>query len=103
MAKDFTGGFYKTKLWKDTRNGYFKYRSGLCEECLAKGLYVQGEIVHHKVELTPDNINNPNITVNWDNLELLCRECHLIKHDMTRKRRYEVLPNGEIFCECPPC
>ena len=102
MAKDFTGGFYKTKAWQKTRAAYVKSVNGLCEECLAQGLYVKGEIVHHKVELTPGNITDPNITLSWDNLELLCRECHLKKHGMTRTRRYEILPNGEIFCGEPP-
>jgi len=36
--------------------------------------------VHHKIHLTPHNIDDPNITLSEDNLELLCRECHAIEH-----------------------
>lgn len=31
-----------------------------------------GAIVHHKEHLTPQNINDPDITLSEDNLELLC-------------------------------
>lgn len=52
----------------------------MCENCLRSGLYSPGEIVHHKIELTPANVNKPEITLSWDNLELLCRRCHAEKH-----------------------
>lgn len=37
-------------------------------------------MAHHKVYITPTNINDPNITLNWDNLEALCQECHNKEH-----------------------
>lgn len=39
-----------------------------------------GVIVHHKRELTPQNIDDPMISLNADNLETLCRACHAIAH-----------------------
>lgn len=36
--------------------------------------------VHHKVHLTPDNIHDPSITMNMDNLVSLCRDCHFEEH-----------------------
>lgn len=42
-----------------------------------------GEIVHHKTELTPRNIDDPMITLNEDNLETVCRTCHAIIHEGT--------------------
>ena len=39
-----------------------------------------GEIVHHKTHLTPENIDDPTVTLNEDNLELLCRDCHGVEH-----------------------
>ena len=30
------------------------------------------KVVHHKRWLSRDIISNPNITLNWDNLEALC-------------------------------
>lgn len=36
----------------------------------------QGYIVHHKTEITPDNINDPDITMKMSNLMYLCHDCH---------------------------
>ena len=98
MAQSFSRGFYNSKTWQKTRNAYYKYRNGLCEECLAKGLYVEGEIVHHNIELTPDNINNPMYSLDWDNLELVCRECHERLHGAHERRRYKIDAFGNVNC-----
>ena len=78
--KDFAKSFYKSKAWQRCRAGYVKSVGGLCEDCLKKGIYTPGEIVHHKIHLTPENINDPNISLNWGNLKLVCRECHALEH-----------------------
>lgn len=80
MAREFASKFYKSKAWKQARQAYFTMRHGLCERCLENGRYVPGEIVHHKIHLTPSNINNPVISLGFNNLELLCRECHAKEH-----------------------
>ncbi len=36
----------------------------------------RAEEVHHIVELTPDNINDINVSLNPDNLLSLCHDCH---------------------------
>lgn len=97
MAQEATQPFYYTKAWKQCREAYRKYQGGLCEVCRAKGLIVPGEIVHHKIHLDASNINNPNITLNFDNLQLVCRKCHGEIHGGA-VRRYKVQPNGEIVC-----
>lgn len=94
MAKDYSKRFYKSKAWQYTRDAYAKSAGGLCEECLRKGIYKPGEIVHHKQELTPDNINNPEISLSWDNLELLCRDCHGKAHGT--QKRYKVDDMGKV-------
>lgn len=75
MAKDFAKQFYKSKAWQDCRQAYIIYRYGLCERCGRPG-----DIVHHKIHLNPSNINDPSITLNFDNLELLCQDCHNRAH-----------------------
>ena len=82
VAKDFARSFYSSKQWQDCRNEYAKRRHHLCEDCLRRGIYKPGVIVHHIEELTPFNITNPEIALGFDNLELLCRECHLREHDL---------------------
>lgn len=93
--KDFARGFYSSRAWKDTRRAYAASVGGLCEECKGKGLVVPGEIVHHKIELTPANINRPEITLAWENLKLVCRECHAKEHG-ARERRYTVDAIGRV-------
>lgn len=74
--QDFAKAFYLSKAWRDTREYIYKRDMGLCVRCGKVGA-----IVHHKIYLTPQNINNPAITLSEDNLELLCRECHAIEHE----------------------
>ena len=93
--KDFARQFYLSPNWRKTRKAYLKYRGGLCERCYSKGLIKAGEIVHHKIYLTPDNINDESTTLDYNNLELVCRECHAEEHDQ-RKRRYKVDEFGNV-------
>jgi 5-methylcytosine-specific restriction endonuclease McrA len=73
--KEFAKNFYASHQWKSLRNKYFNSQFGLCERCGRPAL-----IIHHKIYLTADNINNPNVSLNWDNLECLCLECHNAEH-----------------------
>ena len=112
MSKQFARAFYDSDAWKDTREAYKKSVNYLCERCLKQGIYKPGSIVHHKIHLTPANINDPNITLSFDNLELLCREHHGEEHakDLEQGRaklkaerqhkkyfgRYEIDENGHV-------
>ena len=84
--REFAKEFYSSVAWQRTRDAYLKSVSGLCERCLASGRIVAAEIVHHKVHLNETNINDPSITLNFDNLEALCRECHGKEHQKNVKR-----------------
>ena len=65
---------------------------------MRRGIYKPGEIVHHRIEIDPININYPEVSLNWDNLELLCRDCHAEAHDKRKKdRRYTIDGNGKIM------
>lgn len=93
--RDFAKEFYKSKAWQRTRDAYSASRAGLCEDCLRQGKYNAGIIVHHIVELTPDNIGDPSISLSWDNLRLLCRDCHGKRHSSNIKR-YKVDETGHV-------
>lgn len=100
MAKEFSRAFYSSGAWQHCRNTYGAAHSWLCEDCLRRGIYTPGVEVHHVEELTPFNIDRPEVTLNWDNLVLLCRECHKARHDTRmRGRRYQIGPNGEIIVD----
>ena len=49
-------------------------------EAKKQGHDVAFGIVHHKTYLNDINVNDPNISLNWDNLEYLCIECHNKEH-----------------------
>lgn len=100
MAKAFAKKFYSSKAWQDCRNRYAAKRGHLCENCLRKGIYRPGEIVHHKIEIDPVTIYNPEVSLNPDNLELLCRDCHAEMHKSYQKgRRFVIGVNGEVLTD----
>lgn len=76
MAQEWAKAFYKSRRWIKCKNNYIADRrlvdGGLCEECQKQ----LGYIVHHKILLTQDNISNPDISLNHDNLEYVCKDCH---------------------------
>lgn len=92
MAKDYARGFYKSRAWQRCRAAFIGEREaidgGLCQHCGCK----RGYIVDHIVEIDPDNINDPEITLNHDNLQYLCLECHntktFLKHKSTRENLF---------------
>lgn len=94
MAREFARDFYCSVTWRNCAKAYKKYRRGLCENCLAKGIYKPGVIVHHKIHLNPVNILDPTIALSFDNLRLVCRDCHAEEHG--GKKRYKFGPDGTI-------
>ena len=96
MSREFAKAFYGSKQWQECRESYARSKRYLCEDCLSKGLYTPGEIVHHIKELSPENINDPRVTLNFDNLRLVCRKCHAEEHQQ-RDRRYVVDEYGRVY------
>lgn len=93
--KEWAAEFYSSDAWKKTRRAYRKSVGGLCERCLDRGEVRAGEIVHHIRHLTPENIHDPKVTLSWDNLQLLCRDCHAQIHT-NRERRWRVDEFGRV-------
>ena len=77
--------FYKTKAWLKCREAFLKYKGGLCERCFTKGLIVPAVLVHHKQYLNDDTVNDPELALNFDNLEALCWSCHEQEHQRSHK------------------
>lgn len=80
MAKDFALAFYHSKKWLDCRAAFIKERraidGGLCQRCHD----LPGYIVHHKIYLTSENITDFSVSLNHDNLEYVCKQCHDMEH-----------------------
>lgn len=73
--------FYHSARWKDCARSYCETKSWICERCANKNIDndrpLKGQLqVHHKNPITLQNIGNPEIALNHDNLELLCIKCH---------------------------
>lgn len=95
--KEYAKEFYRSDAWKKTRKIVIARSNGLCDRCLAAGLHKPGHIVHHKTHITPENINNPNVTLNTANLEYVCEECHNKEHKSKGAERYRFDANGSLL------
>ena len=80
IPREISKPFYNGKAWRKCRAGYIKSVGGLCERCLKDGKIKKGYIVHHKQYLTEQTIGDPDVSLNWDNLEYLCFDCHQREH-----------------------
>lgn len=91
MARDFARALYKSKKWEKLR-AYCMERPVqmddgrvcpplMCERCFDRvGALVPAEIAHHKRFVTPENVNDPEVTLNADNIMRVCRDCHARIH-----------------------
>lgn len=99
MSYGVRRNFYNSKAWKTVRKNVWLKQHLLCNRCY-KPVYVDGlskwitkaerrtGIVHHIVYLDETNINDDSVTLNMDNLEGICKECHEKEHhqdEVTRK------------------
>lgn len=87
--------FYVSGAWIDCARAY-RAAHPLCERCRARHEISVSEQVHHKIRLTPENIDDPDVALNWDNLEALCWDCHKAEHRTTRLRRWSVDDDGAV-------
>lgn len=93
MAKEWARQFYDSIAWRRQREAYRRHVHGICELCGEPG-----EIVHHKRELTPRTIRDPEETLGFDNLQLVCRDCHAKVHgDRIGRPRANDAPKGMRF------
>lgn len=85
--------FYNSPEWKKVRKAYKLHKLNICERCGEIGYYV-----HHIIYITINNVHDPNITLNFDNLELLCEDCHNKEH-FKKELGYRFDEDGQL---CPP-
>ena len=78
--------FYKSKQWTDFRSVIIAERTAAdgfvhCADCGKPILHKYDLIIHHKQELTEANVNDHNISLNPDNVECVCFQCHNKVHE----------------------
>ena len=89
---------YHSNAWKKARKAIvMKYR-GLCCKCGKTGTEV-----HHIKPLTLLNVNDPMISINEDNLMLLCKSCHdSIRTGGVIRNDLEFDAEGNVIPKIPP-
>lgn len=97
IQSDYWKAFYGSPEWKKCRDAYKKKAKGLCEMCLKEGRWTAGEFVHHKIHLSEQTINDPAVACNFDNLMLVCRDCHAKLHRKKPSQRYYFDDAGHVI------
>lgn len=99
--KSWAERFYKSKQWLICRERFLASKYNLCERCSTDENPVAATIAHHKEYLTPQNINDPSISLSWDNLEALCQDCHNKEHHGSKEpkseQRYTFGADGQLI------
>lgn len=80
MAQDFARKLYTSKAWIEFRFNLIIERGPKCQKCGDIIIDTSKLIGHHKIVLTPQNIDDPNVTLNKDNVDLICFDCHNKEH-----------------------
>lgn len=106
MAKEFARAFYDSMTWKKCRKSFISERvaidGGMCQRCHER----LGYMVHHTVMLTPDNISDPDIALNRNCLEYICKPCHdreeghfLYREQKRRRYMFDATGNPVKLCK----
>lgn len=90
METSFAHWFYKSTEWKRCRAAFLRMHP-ICERC-----GMPARQVHHKTRITPENMLDPDITLNWGNLEALCEQCHQAEHKPEIRWRCDSYGHVEI-------
>ncbi len=87
MAKPFASArrydehFYKTYAWTKLRNQYIQ-QNPYCELCAKRNITVEAKFVDH-ITARQDG----GESLDWNNLQSLCRPCHQRKSNQEQARR----------------
>ena len=73
--------FYHSGQWHKVREVAMQREAYVCRLCGRAA-----SVCHHIKEVSADNVNDPAITLNLDNLMCLCQACHNRIHGEERRR-----------------
>ena len=80
MAQPWAMALYQSRQWRELRQALIIERGLHCQLCGRLVSHPSNLIGDHIEEITPDNVNNPAISLNPDNVQLICEDCHNRKH-----------------------
>lgn len=69
--------FYASVAWQRLRASIIAERGPYCQRC---GKVAVDPQLHHIIELTPENVHDATISLNPENILLVCRDCHDAVH-----------------------
>jgi hypothetical protein len=82
--------FYSSKAWRDLTY-ILKYERGArCERCGYRPPHFSRLIGHHRIELNESNVGDAGISLNPDNIEIICITCHNKKHRRFNGNKHNV-------------
>ena len=98
-----TAEFYRSKAWEKLIATLKLERLDadgniICAYCGRPIVRKYDCIAHHRIELTDDNVNDPTISLNPDNIDLIHFRCHNLIH-----RRFEGFYQQVYLVYGPPC
>jgi len=88
--------FYKSAEWRKLIEVLKLKRANpqdgivYCEHCGKPILRKYDLIAHHVIELTEENVNDTSISLNEDNIQLVCFDCHNRIHERFNYARKQV-------------
>lgn len=74
--------FYKSKEWKRLRLQVLQRDNYLCQHCLIDGKLIPANVVDHVIPVKEDW----NLTLEINNLQVLCASCHNKKTNDDKKK-----------------
>lgn len=82
MISEFTSlhQFYCCKKWRELAFSLKVRAGGKCARCNQIILDFSFLIGHHTAELTMENVNDPEVSLNPENIEIICHDCHNKEH-----------------------
>lgn len=105
VAQDWAVAFYHSPAWRRNRRAYLErvidtpyglVPPMMCERCYANGKLVPAKVVHHVIHLTPQNIDDPHVSLSFDNFQRLCQDCHAFVHTGYEPPRYTFDSDGNL-------
>ena len=86
--------FYGSRKWKKCRRNYLSLHP-ICERCEKLGIIAKADHVHHKIYLDTQTYADPLVSMNYDNLEALCFNCHQAEHHRRKDCRDGLYFDGD--------
>ena len=73
----------------------------MCERCYRQGRLTPAKVVHHIEWLTPQNIDDPHVSLSYSNFMRVCQDCHAAIHAGDEESRVTFDANGNVvWKEC---